>query len=53
MGLLKFITGFAVGLYAGVYLVQHYNVPNVSDPVSIYNKALETLEKYKKDKPDD
>ena len=47
MGLMKFVLGFAVGFYGGVFVSQTYNIPNV-------NEVLKDLKKianeYKKDK---
>ena len=50
MGLFNFVSGFAVGLYSGLYLAKNYNVPDIPDPQSVYNKILKFLEENKKDK---
>ena len=52
MGLFNFVSGFAVGLYFGLYASKHYNVPDVPDPQTIYQKMLKVLEENKKDKKD-
>ena len=52
MGLFKFITGFAVGVYAGLYISKNYNVPDVPGPDEIKDKLTKLAEEYKKDKPD-
>ena len=53
MSLFKFVSGLAVGFYTGLYVAKNYNVPAVSEPSEIYNMIVKTLEKYKKNKPDD
>lgn len=50
MGLFNFVTGFATGLYAGLYVVKHYDVPNVPDPSELFEKIKNLAEGYKKDK---
>ena len=52
MGLFNFVSGFAVGLYSGLYLAKNYNVPDIPDPQAIYKKILKLLEENKKDKSD-
>ena len=53
MGLIKFVSGFAVGFYSGLYAVKNYNIPYVPEPGEIYNAVMKIVEKYKKDKPDE
>ena len=53
MSILKFVSGFTVGLYAGIYTVQNYNIPYIPEPGEIYNVVMKTIEKFKKDKPDE
>jgi len=50
MGLFNFVTGFATGLYAGLYVAKHYDVPNVPDPTELFEKIKKLAEEYKKDK---
>ena len=52
MGLFKFVTGFAVGVYTGLYISKNYNVPDVPGPDEIKDKLMKLAEEYKKDKPD-
>ena len=52
MALFNFVSGFVVGLYAGVYAAKNYNVPDVPHPQSLYRKILKVLEDNKKDKSD-
>jgi len=49
MGLFNFVTGMLTGLYAGVYIAQNYNIPAVSDPGSLLERAKKFLEDNKKD----
>ena len=53
MSLLKFVSGFAVGFYTGLYVVKNYNIPNVPEPGEIYDLIVKVTEKFKKDKPDE
>lgn len=41
---------FSVGVYVGLYLDQHYQVPKVDDPQALWEKLKDLSEKYKKDK---
>ena len=50
MGLFNFVSGFLVGLYGGLYASKHYNVPEVPDPQTVYQKILKLLEENKKGK---
>ena len=52
MGLFNFVSGFAIGLYTGLYVAKNYNIPDIPDPGSMYNKLLKVLEENKKDKKD-
>lgn len=40
---------FALGVYAGVYLSQNYEVPKVDDPQSIIKKIKEYADSHRKD----
>ncbi|KAK2180477.1 hypothetical protein NP493_441g01035 [Ridgeia piscesae] len=51
MGFFSAALWFAVGMYAGIYIDQHYQVPNVDESKEMINKLREFLEQYKKDKP--
>ena len=53
MTVFKFVSGIAVGFYTGLYVAKNYNIPNVAEPGEIYDTIIKTLEKYKKNKPDD
>jgi len=48
MGLFNFMTGLMAGVYAGVYIAQNYEVPKVSDPVTMMDKVKKLAEDYKK-----
>ncbi len=52
MGVFNFVTGFAVGVYTGLYLSKNYNVPNVPGPDEILAKLKQIAEENKKDKGD-
>ena len=39
-----------LGLYAGIYLTQNYNVPVIPDPTSIVDKIKKLLDENKKEK---
>ena len=52
MGLFNFVSGFLVGLYSGLYASKHYNVPDVPDPQTVYQKVMKLLEENKKTKED-
>ena len=51
MGVLRFFTGFAFGVYAGLYISKNYEVPYIP-PEEILEKLKKLSEEYKKDKPD-
>jgi hypothetical protein len=55
MGLFKFVTGFAVGVYTGLFISKNYNVPDVPGPDELIDKLKKIAEDYKKEnkKPDD
>ncbi|PVD20536.1 hypothetical protein C0Q70_18692 [Pomacea canaliculata] len=42
---------FLIGTYAGIYVDQHYKLPKVDEPSSIWNRIKEFSEQYKKDNP--
>jgi len=48
MGLFNFVTGFVAGVYAGMFLAQNYEIPKVSDPVTMMDKVKRLAEDYKK-----
>ena len=52
MGLFNFVSGFLVGVYSGLYASKHYNVPDVPDPQTVYQKILKMLEENKKTRDD-
>lgn len=49
----KFLITLSIGVYAGIYLDQNYNIPKVDDPKELFKKCKtwfnEYSEKYKKD----
>ena len=52
MGVFNFVSGLVVGLYSGLYIAKHYNVPDVPDPQHVYKKIVKLLEENKKDRDD-
>ena len=50
MGLFNFVTGLATGLYAGLYIAKHYDVPDVPDPIQLWEKVKKLAEDHKKDR---
>ena len=50
MGVFNFVTGLATGLYAGLYIAKHYDVPDVPDPIQLWEKVKKLAEDHKKDK---
>lgn len=53
MGLFNFATGLVAGVYAGVFLAQNYNLPQLSDPSTMLEKIKEFAEANRKKKDDD
>lgn len=51
MGLIRGLLIFSVGVYAGMYAAQNYNVPKVDEPQQYFNQLTEYLEQYKKKPP--
>lgn len=49
MGVFSKFVCFTIGLYAGAYYDQNYEVPKLPDPASIPKKIEEFLERYKKE----
>ncbi|CAG9832860.1 unnamed protein product [Diabrotica balteata] len=39
---------FLIGLYAGIYLSQNYDVPKVDDPTALYDKIKEFADSHRK-----
>ncbi|CAH1105043.1 unnamed protein product [Psylliodes chrysocephalus] len=42
------IFSFLIGIYAGIYLSQNYDVPRVDDPTALYQKIKDFADKHKK-----
>ena len=48
MALFNFVTGFVAGIYAGMFLAQNYEVPKVTDPMTMWEKVKKIAEENKK-----
>jgi len=46
------ILSLGLGMYAGVYICQNYNIPLVPTPAKVLDKIQKWLEENKKDKGD-
>ncbi|KAI9561090.1 hypothetical protein GHT06_012046 [Daphnia sinensis] len=44
---------FGVGIYAGIYLSQNYQIPRVDEPKVVWEKIQSLMEQYKKPPPGD
>ncbi|XP_011068383.1 PREDICTED: uncharacterized protein LOC105154503 [Acromyrmex echinatior] len=38
----------SIGVYAGIYIAQNYEVPRVDEPSKLYQRVLQFLEENKK-----
>lgn len=52
MALIRMFLSLAVGVYAGIYIDQNYQVPRVDEPKEIWKKFRDFVEQYKKDSAD-
>ncbi|KAJ8918432.1 hypothetical protein NQ315_008129 [Exocentrus adspersus] len=43
------VLSFIVGLYAGIYISQNYDIPRVDDPSALYEKIKDFANKHRKD----
>jgi len=50
MGVFKFVSGFFVGGYLGMYIQQNYHVPDIPAPHEFFDKIKRISEEYKKEK---
>ena len=48
MALFNFVTGLVTGIYAGVFLAQNYDIPKVSDPLTMWEKIKKFAEENRK-----
>ncbi|XP_015602377.1 uncharacterized protein LOC107271202 [Cephus cinctus] len=44
----RFLITLGIGVYAGIYISQNYEVPRVDDPQKIIEKVKQLSEQYKK-----
>lgn len=45
---LSFQFSFGLGVYAGIYLSQNYDVPRVDEPAKVLDKVKEFMDDHKK-----
>ena len=48
MPFLRTLITFSLGVYAGIYTTQNYEVPKVETPKGIYQRVKESIELKKK-----
>jgi len=48
LNMLRFLISLSIGVYAGIYIAQNYEVPRVDEPAKLYQRVLEFLEENKK-----
>ena len=46
--MIKFLLTFSVGVYAGIYISQNYEVPRVDEPAKIIERIKKFADEYKK-----
>lgn len=46
--MIKAVVTFGLGVYAGMYISQNYEVPRVDDPSKIIQRLKEIADEYKK-----
>ncbi|CAL7934991.1 unnamed protein product [Xylocopa violacea] len=46
--MLKFLLTFSIGVYAGMYISQNYEVPRVDEPSKIIKHIKELADEYRK-----
>lgn len=50
MAIFRTLFTFGLGVYAGLYAAQNYDVPRADDPSALLKKLTDYLEQFKKDK---
>lgn len=48
MSFFRTLLTFSLGVYAGMYTTQNYEVPKVDSPKELYERLVEYLSTYKK-----
>lgn len=46
--MLRFLISLSIGIYAGIYIAQNYEVPRVDEPAKLYQRVLQFLDENKK-----
>ncbi|XP_077281720.1 short transmembrane mitochondrial protein 1-like [Temnothorax americanus] len=46
--MLRFLISLSIGVYAGIYIAQNYEVPRVDEPSKLYQRVIQFLEENKK-----
>ena len=44
----KFLITLSIGIYAGIYISQNYEIPRVDEPTKIIERIKEIADEYKK-----
>lgn len=44
----KFLITFSIGIYAGIYISQNYEIPRIDEPTKIIERIKEITDEYKK-----
>ncbi|XP_012523045.1 short transmembrane mitochondrial protein 1 [Monomorium pharaonis] len=48
INMLRFLVTLGIGVYAGIYIAQNYEVPRVDEPAKLYQRVVDFLEENKK-----
>jgi len=48
LNMLRFLISLSIGVYAGIFIAQNYEVPRVDEPAKLYQRVVEFLEEKKK-----
>ncbi|XP_025989644.1 uncharacterized protein LOC105204856 [Solenopsis invicta] len=48
LNMIRFLVSLSIGVYAGIYIAQNYEVPRVDEPAKLYQRVLDFLEENKK-----
>lgn len=44
----KFLITLSIGIYAGIYISQNYEIPRIDEPSKIIERIKEITDEYKK-----
>ncbi|KYM94150.1 hypothetical protein ALC62_15232 [Cyphomyrmex costatus] len=48
LNMLRFLISLSIGVYAGIYIAQNYEVPRVDEPAKLYQRVIQFLDENKK-----